>query len=75
MLLEINAVLERGTTTFSCCRRPTLFDLRGVIVIVWKADTLLVIPLTWVFQAYECFLQRNIFNEKISIWKRITQLG
>ena len=35
----INAALERGTTTLSCYLRPTVLDLTGVIVIVWKADT------------------------------------
>ena len=74
ILLVINAVLERGTTTLSCYLRPTLLDLRGVIVIVWKANTLLVIPVTWVYLVFACFLQRNELNEKISIWKRITRL-
>lgn len=68
----IKVALERETTTLSCYLRPTVLDLRGVIVIAWKADTLLVIPLTLFFIAFECFLQRNKFNEKISIRKRIT---
>ena len=74
LLLVINAVLERGTITLSCYLRPTVLDLTGVIVIDWKADTRLVIPLTWVFLAFARFLQRNELNEKISIWKRITRL-